>query len=217
MRQFMHKTLPLALVGAACLSLATIGEAKAFNFVENSPPPDAGGTPLTAANTTVNGPVGTASTIEGRLGATGVTVDMFKILIDSAGQFTAATIDDFDPNSVTLAPDELTNPFFYLFNADGDVPAIASGTTINQILNAGNYFLAITKAGITPNSASQTGGTLVGWSNSIGVTTPRNVAYKIAMTHTPTAVPTPALLPGLVGMGLSLWRKKQKDGTMAEV
>lgn len=32
-----------------------------------------------------------------------------------------------------------------------------------------------------------------------------------------TAVPTPALLPGLVGMGLSLWRKKQKEGTMAEV
>jgi hypothetical protein len=210
MRQFICKTLPLAMVGAACLSLATIGEAKAFDLKEGfGGNPDAGGIPATVYDTTTSGPVVTTSTIEGRLGATGVTVDLFKILIDSAGTFTATTIPGFDPNIFANAPDAIANPFFYLFDAAGTVPAIASGSAISTLLTAGDYFLAITKDGIKPSAASVNQGTLKGW-NANGVTTPRTVAYKIELTHTPTAVPTPALLPGLVGMGLSVWRKRKE-------
>jgi hypothetical protein len=194
------------MIGTVCLSLGTIGEAKAFTFSE---PPDAGSV-ISSARDTSNGgldPVITTSTIQGTLAASGQTADLFKILISSDGLFTAAAIPGFDPNGLAQ-PDPIPSPFLYLFDSLGTVSTAISGPTISTILTAGDYFLAITKAGITPNTNRQ--GTLQNWSQN-GIRTERNVAYKIELTHTPTAVPTPALLPGMVGMGLSFWRKRKEE------
>jgi hypothetical protein len=231
MRQFMHKTLPLALVGAACLSLATIGEAKAFTFTESANG-DAGARLSTAADTTGFGAVGASSTIEGLITADDPTVnpdrnkaDLFKILIASPGEFNATT-EGRDPNRPDRQPYPIEDPFLYLFDITGqliasdDDSAGSRQSSIVRFLAAGRYYLGITKYGHNPQFDSNV---LTGWSGNLGQTSAgptdaNNVsAYRINLTHTPTPVPTPALLPGLVGMGLSLWRKQQKEGTMAEV
>lgn len=40
---------------------------------------------------------------------------------------------------------------------------------------------------------------------------PSTPATYAVLTSTAEAIPTPALLPGLIGMGLAAWRKRQQD------
>ncbi|XGV98411.1 MAG: PTPA-CTERM sorting domain-containing protein [Leptolyngbya sp. BL-A-14] len=46
---------------------------------------------------------------------------------------------------------------------------------------------------------------------SDGLPSPTNGAIFSSLTFTPVSVPTPALLPGLVGMGIAAFRKKRKS------
>jgi Bacterial pre-peptidase C-terminal domain len=221
------------MIGSACLSLGTIGEAKAFTFSE---PPDAGAKLNNAADTTGLGAVGSSSTIEGFIAKHDPDLvspdtdknkaDLFKILIDVDGTFTAQT-EGRDPNAANRPPNPIEDPFLYLFDSSGmlitDNDDISYPdnlqSSITQFLTAGNYYLGITKYGHNPTYDSSD--ILTGWSGDLGkdnLTANGNSsdrenrsAYRINLTHTPTGVPTPALLPGLVGMGLSVWRKRKEE------
>jgi hypothetical protein len=205
------------MIGTVCLSLGTIGEAKAFTFSE---PPDAGARLINAADTTSLGAVGPSSTIEGFIAADDPNVspdknkaDLFRILIDTDGTFTAATEGRTGRN---LTP--IDDPYLYLFDKDGKLiaedddggsPVLQS--LITQFLTAGNYYLGIAKYPHSPTFNNA--GILTGWSGDFGYTPSdqdNRSAYRINLTHT-AAVPTPALLPGLVGMGLSIWRKRKEE------
>jgi hypothetical protein len=221
MRLLTVKTLTpfkLGFLGAVGLSLVTIGQAQAFSFNESS---DAGFKPSNAADTTVYGAVGLSSTIEGLLPARDFVTgndknkaDLFKILIDSDGLFTALT-EGRDPNSPKKAPNPILDPILYLFDSDGryitsdDDSGPARQSKLTQLLAAGTYYLGITKYGLTPNYTN--GGVLKNWGGTIDAigADSQVSAYRINLSHDATPVPTPAMLPGLVGMGLGLWRKRK--------
>jgi hypothetical protein len=210
------------MIGTVCLSLGTIGEAKAFTFSE---PPDAGAKLNNAADTTGLGAVGSSSTIEGTIARHNPDgdinkADLFQILIDADGDFTATT-ESRDPNRPDRQPYPIEDPFLYLFDSTGQLIASDDDSagnrqsSIAQFLTAGNYYVGITKYGHNPlfNASN----VLTGWLGDLGQTSAgpsdaNNIsAYRINLTHTPlVAVPTPALLPGLVGMGLSVWRKRRE-------
>jgi hypothetical protein len=107
MSNSIFKSLSLGVIGAACLSLGTIGQAQAFVFTEASNG-DAGFTRGTAADTTGllgTEAVGLDSTIYGSIAKSNYDpygepsdynadknkVDLFKILIDAPGNLTAIT------------------------------------------------------------------------------------------------------------------------------
>ncbi len=222
MSNSIFKILPLGLLGAVYLSLTSIGEAKAFTFAE---PPDSGPVLINAADTTALGAVGPSSTIDGFIAADNPNVspdrnkaDLFKILIDVDGTFTAATEGRSGSVRNPLIPIE--DPYIYLFDSTGllitsdDDSGPAFQDFITQFLTAGNYYLGITKYGHAPTFDADN--ILTGWSGDFGEfsvsDTENRSAYRINLTHTPAvAVPTPALLPGLLGMGLSLWRKRKEE------
>jgi hypothetical protein len=205
MNKSIFQVLPLGFLGAVGLSLASIGEAKAFNFSESY---DAGAWAGTSANTTgipEDVAVDLSSTIKGVLSGGDDPADVFKILIDSPGEFTAV--------ANTMVREPIKPPNLYLFDNFGrfltsDVGASQSG--ISRFLNSGNYYLGIVKSVFIPTF--NTPKVLTGWigtSNSA----PENtsiITYQIDLTHV-KSVPTPALLPGLVGMGLSVWRKRKEE------
>jgi hypothetical protein len=210
------------MIGTVCLSLGTIGEAKAFTFSE---PPDAGPRLNNAADTTGFGAVGPSSTIEGFIAADNPNIspdqnkaDLFKILIDADGTFTAAT-EGRDPNRGDREPYPIEDPVLYLFDSTGALITFDDDSGpdyqdfITQFLTAGNYYLGITKYGHSPTYDSNN--VLTGWSGDFGEfsesDTENRSAYRINLTHTAAAVPTPALLPGLVGLGLSVWRKRKEE------
>jgi hypothetical protein len=198
------------MIGTVCLSLGTIGQAQAFTFSE---PPDAGalitGAPgLLAADTTGLGPVGLSSTITGTL--TPNDRDLFKILINSAGIFSASTQGGGNPPG---APGPIVDANLYLFSSLGSLlasDATSGQASITQALGAGSYYLGIVKDGISPRLNSNI---FAGWKGE-DVENSRNPnvsTYQINLGHKTNAVPTPALLPGLVGMGLSIWRKRKEE------
>ncbi|MFM7471148.1 MAG: PTPA-CTERM sorting domain-containing protein [Nodosilinea sp.] len=41
------------------------------------------------------------------------------------------------------------------------------------------------------------------------------MASRPSASSPPVAVPTPALLPGLIGMGVAAWRKRQGESTVS--
>jgi hypothetical protein len=93
----------------------------------------------------------------------------------------------------------------------------------HYLTSAGIYYLGITKFGVTPTNYSydlSNQDPLTGWqghfSTSAGPSDLNNRSgYQISLSHLsdvpPVPVPTPALLPGLVGMGLSVWRKRKEE------
>ena len=171
--------------------------------------------PATAATLTSGGFNVTAST-----NATDVTASTFKLNFSGAavslasGGFTGLTgtsITSFVLNRVgttTLGP---INNFISGLTLGGDA------VTFN--LTGGDLFATFASAtrynvGGTLDGTLVSGNTILG-SGSINVT--RNVAFNQSNTTiVGTAVPTPALLPALLGMGAAAIRKRKDEAAEAE-
>jgi hypothetical protein len=200
---------------AACVLVAP--QAQAFTFNETA---DIGPLLGDALH------VGNASEINGSVSVLD-DIDLYKINIAKDGMST------FDANPVALADgSERLNINIFLFNAMGNpLASIEPRELDNMIINfntmAGDYFLgigsddldALDAAGnrIAGNDSGidDPNGVLAGWltgSESIG-------KYNIKISTVPTdAVPTPALLPGLIALGVKARRKKkQGEAALAEV
>jgi hypothetical protein len=167
---------------------------------------------------------GTADLIRGAIDTRTVNgvevrdVDLFKIFIPTTGQST------FDANPADTGP--RLNINLFLFNEMGNPlfsrePVELDSMTIDFFTPAGVYFLGIASDDldafdamnnlIAGNDSPDTGvvngaGVLARWSPGNETTG----KYSIKISTIPTAVPTPALLPGLIGMGLSLMRRQRQ-------
>jgi hypothetical protein len=88
---------------------------------------------------------------------------------------------------------------------------LLSGTNrVDFDLTGFTYFTATGAADITGTFRNVTTGTSIGASGSFTsqlVLTPANSSYSISLV----AIPTPALLPGLAGLGLAAWRKRKEQ------
>jgi hypothetical protein len=207
----------LATTGLAVCLMGVAPRANAFTFDETA---DIGQLMGDAQN------VGSASEINGRVSFLD-DIDLFKVRIDRDGMST------FDANPMALEDgSERLNINIFLFNAMGNpLASIEPRELDNMIINfetlAGDYFLgigsddldALDKDGnrIAGNDSGIdiADGVLAGWqtgSESIG-------KYNIKISTVPTdAVPTPALLPGLIALGVKAMRKKkQGEEVLSEV
>ena len=213
--------LKIAITFAVMTAVAslTAGTAQAATF--NEPASGVGDSLNNAGNTTANlvdDVVNPLDTITGRVG-TGS--DMFKIQLNSASLFTATAFGTTTP----------FNPQLFLFDSTGaglfandNAPANASNAEIQTVLQAGMYFLGISKSDrdplnnagqeifpdspltglVTPNGANPV---FAGWSGgSAGV---RDYQIDLSATPVPTSVPAPALLPGLLAFGAGIVRKRR--------
>jgi hypothetical protein len=213
------KKLTMSLFGAACVALGTGQSAQALTFSE---PPDAGQLLTNAADTTANSVGNDGATnltqITGRLaGAT----DLFKIKLDQDSVFSA--LAQGIPNNPVL------DPQLFLFDSVGrglfanDDGGAGLTAKIEATLTAGIYYLGISKYDRDPLDANgneifpdgpftaqvqpfDPNAILNRWR---GVPSEGSslANYEILLTATP--VPTPALLPGLMGMGLGVWRRRK--------
>jgi hypothetical protein len=200
---------------AACVLVAP--QAQAFTFDETA---DIGQLMGDAQD------VGSASEINGRVSFLD-DIDLFKVRIDRDGMST------FDANPMALEDgSERLNINIFLFNAMGNpLASIEPRELDNMIINfetlAGDYFLGIGSDDLDALDADgnqiagndsgidRADGILGGWktgSESIG-------KYNIKISTVPTdAVPTPALLPGLIALGAKAMRKKkQGEEALSEV
>jgi hypothetical protein len=107
---------------------------------------------------------------------------------------------------------------WYVAANKGTVTGVGgSQTTAGTSGPADDLLLTYALAGLT--SGTQVGG--LSWTTyledtrgtSNGISNFTASLSDITFTNTAVAVPTPALLPGLVGMGLSLWRKRNQMGS----
>jgi hypothetical protein len=203
---------------AGCVMMSGNQAASAASFAE---PADAGLLPASAADTTIVGAVGAGPSrldrITGFFGD-GDIADLFKIKLDTASNFSALVQG--------IASTPVNDPQIFLFdqngvglfaNDDGGGGLIAR---IQTFLQAGTYYLGISKydtdplnsdgiqifpdtpfsALLPPNVANAT---LASW----GSGSTSGVNYEVILAA--DAVPTPALLPGLVGLGLGMRRKRK--------
>jgi hypothetical protein len=228
---FIQKSIVVAF-GAVALLGATAGAGQAFNFSESG---DTGatlagaqdpGTPLAAG----------ANSITGRLVA---NADLFKFTTDQAGTLIAETLGTaiFRRNGTLLAP-ALANAQLFLFNAAGqgltgndDSSGLEAKITY-ALMASSTYYIGISPSSFDPRSAGQTAGVpnfifgaddstlltsnpLSGWVNRNNNNPLSAGGYTINMAFTPTAVPSPALLPGLAALGFSAIRKRKAKAAVA--
>jgi hypothetical protein len=208
MKNFVN--LLLASTGLAVCLMGVAPRANAFTFDETA---DIGKLMGDAQD------VGNASEINGRVSFLD-DIDLFKVRIDQDGMST------FDANPMALEDgSERLNINIFLFNAMGNpLASIEPRELDNMIINfntvAGDYFLGIGSDDLdaldekgnriagNDSGIDMADGILGGWqtgSESIG-------KYNIKISTVPTdAVPTPALLPGLIALGAKAMRKKQQD------
>jgi hypothetical protein len=207
----------LATTGLAVCLMGVAPRANAFTFDETA---DIGQLMGDAQD------VGAASEINGRVSFLD-DIDLFKVRIDQDGMST------FDANPMALEDgSERLNINIFLFNAMGNpLASIEPRELDNMIINfntvAGDYFLGIGSDDLdaldekgnriagNDSGIDMADGILGGWqtgSESIG-------KYNIKISTVPTdAVPTPALLPGLIALGAkAMRRKKQGEAALAEV
>jgi hypothetical protein len=200
----------LASTGLAVCLMGVAPRANAFTFEETA---DIGKLMGDAQD------VGNASEINGRVSFLD-DIDLFKVRIDQDGMST------FDANPMALEDgSERLNINIFLFNAMGNpLASIEPRELDNMIINfntvAGDYFLGIGSDDLdaldekgnriagNDSGIDMADGILGGWqtgSESIG-------KYNIKISTVPTdAVPTPALLPGLIALGAKAMRKKKQD------
>jgi hypothetical protein len=208
MKNFVN--LLLASTGLAVCLMGVAPRANAFTFDETA---DIGKLMGDAQD------VGNASEINGRVSFLD-DIDLFKVRIDQDGMST------FDANPMALEDgSERLNINIFLFNAMGNpLASIEPRELDNMIINfntvAGDYFLGIGSDDLdaldekgnriagNDSGIDMADGILGGWqtgSESIG-------KYNIKISTVPTdAVPTPALLPGLIALGAKAMRKKKQD------
>jgi hypothetical protein len=196
------------------LGLMGSGQANALTFTEG----DAGdlmGTALNVGNSTeINGVISAASDI-----------DLFKLTIDRTGNttFDATPIKSKDGSQLNINMflfNEKGNPLFSLEPMDVDtmkfdfataagVYFLGIGTDDMDALDAKGRTIAGNDSGIV-NAKGVLGGWSVG-SESAG-------AYNIKISTIPTdVVPTPMLLPGLLGFAVKALRKKKQSEELVAV
>jgi hypothetical protein len=196
------------------LGLMSAGRVNALTFTEG----DAGDLMGTALN------VGNATEINGVISAAS-DIDLFKLTIDRTGNttFDATPIKSKDGSQLNINMflfNEKGNPLFSIEPRDEDAMKFDFATA------AGIYFLGIGTDDMDALDAK--GGTIAG--NDSGVVNAKGVlagwsvgsesagAYNIKISTIPTdAVPTPALLPGLLGLGLKAWRKKKLEEALVAI
>jgi hypothetical protein len=196
------------------LGLMGSGQANALTFTEG----DAGdlmGTALNVGNATeINGVVSTASDI-----------DLFKLTIDRTGNttFDATPIKSKDGSQLNINMflfNEKGNPLFSIEPRDEDAMKFDFATA------AGIYFLGIGTDDLDALDAK--GRTIAG--NDSGIVNAKGVlggwsvgsesagAYNIKISTMPTdVVPTPMLLPGLLGFAVKALRKKKQSEELAAI
>jgi hypothetical protein len=204
----------LATTGLAVCWLTVAPRANAFTFEEQG---DAGRLMDTALD------AGNADQINGEVGVQR-DVDLFKILTGEAGTTT------FDGNPIAAANGSQLNINLFLFNDQGNplvsLEPMASDSMKFDFDTLANtvYYLGIGSDDLdaldnmgqriagNDSGIDRANGVLAGWSEgneSIG-------KYNIKLSTVPIdAVPTPALLPGLMALGAKALRKKNQ-GEAAE-
>jgi hypothetical protein len=206
------------LIATATATLCCLGAsaAKAFDFTETK---DAGDLMKTAIDV---GTVGTSSQINGEIVAnkdgSRFDIDLFRFAIDKAATYT------FDANPVKGGSQLNINTF--LFNASGnpisDVlePREEDPMSFSMAINPGVYFLGIGSDDL--DALDKNGNIILG--NDTGILNAKGILagwadpgkfaesvgkYNIKISAAPdTAIPTPALLPGLIAFGIKTLRKK---------
>jgi hypothetical protein len=204
----------LLVSASLTVCLFSASRASAFTFNESG---DAGQLLDTAQD------VGNAGEIIGAI-ADFKDVDLFKLTIGQAGMTT------FDGNPIKGKDGSNLNVNLFLFNAAGNPlfslePMNSNSMKFDFLTAAGTYFLGIGSDDLDALDAkgkriagNDSGidlpnGVLAGWrtaSETIG-------AYNIKISTVPdsTAVPTPALLPGLLGLGFKVFRRKKDEDAAA--
>lgn len=175
-----------AMIGASWLAIDAGQKAQALTFTESG---DAGQTLGTAQAVGDN-----VNVIRGSINPNS-DADLFSFFW-GGGNFNARTSSSFDPilslfNSAGTLLTQNDDSF-------GTLQSFISQTGLTQ----GQYLLGIASfpnfAGNGPTFGNRPGGS--------------GGAYSIALNQpTATAVPTPALLPGLIGMGVAALRKRKAE------
>jgi hypothetical protein len=205
------KNFTKVLIASMTLGLLSAGRVNALTFTETT---DAGEFLNTAEF------VGSATEINGVVSASS-DIDLFKLTIDQTGNTT------FDATPAKTGPKLNINMF--LFNDKGNPlfsrePVDTDEMKFDFATAAGIYFLGIGTDDLDALDAM--GKRIAG--NDSGIDNPNGVlakwsvgnesfgAYRIAISTVPTnAVPTPVLLPALLGFGLKVLRKKKQTETWA--
>jgi hypothetical protein len=183
---FIQKSIVVAF-GAVALLGSTAGVGQAFNFNETGDAGPIPGTPQTITDSLTSG----LNTIKGTVGSRVLPTPIID-LIDGF-QFTATN------GSLTVSS-AASNVVLSLFDTTGN---LLSPFT----LAVGNSF-TYNFSGLTPSGANY----------FVGAAASTRRAYTINMAFTPvppTAVPTPALLPGLAALGFSAIRKRKAKAAVA--
>jgi hypothetical protein len=143
-------------------------------------------------------------------------VDLFKITIATAGRST------FMATSTTNTNLQIN---LFLFNGNGNPLVALDRTTFDFETSPGAYYLGIASddsdalgldamGNLRRIAGNDSGvefsdGVLAGWNRGPD----QEGGYTIKISQ----VPTPALLPGLVGLGLKLMRRKQKENATSNL
>jgi hypothetical protein len=202
MRMNFKRKLVASVMGATCCVAGATYNAEAATFNEPlNPLLGAGQTLATALDTSSVGKVTpyTNPKLTAIAGIVGAFTDLYKIQIDG-GLFTASTLGGADFNSQLFLFDSVGK--FITQNDD------AGGTLqskISTVLTSGTYFLGISRFDYDP--VLDGAGVLAGWRGIRPIS--ELDRYKIALGV--ETIPTPALLPGLLGLGLATLRKGREN------
>jgi hypothetical protein len=123
----------------------------------------------------------------------------------------------FDNISVSRSPIDPQNQFFYNYSFVPTQFTLKAGRYLLSVVNNTEANTVLDWAWATSNN--KVNNTSVG--NNFGRVEPNREWFedrsKSELSFTiegdPTSVPTPALLPGLIGLGLSIWRKRRSRQT----
>ena len=185
------KTAGLTVAGATCLALSTAAPSLAGSLSYSG---------TTVGQPTWNRPLsGNPPTSLSGVG-TATRYSVFEFFVDTSGAYNFLSVATNPANwdNYTFLYQNSFNPLAPLTNVlrgNDDFPDVGQSGFNGVSLTAGvNYFLVTTGFGNTSTGA---------FTNTI--TGPGNIA----------AVPTPALLPGLIGMGVAALRKR-KSGAAEE-
>ncbi len=135
-----------------------------------------------------------------------VVGNTYQVLFDLAGNPQGGlTVKTLGVLAVSGTPQDLLNPALvpqnFTFDATGK-------TATNMGWQTQTYQFTATTASTTLGFFSSAGGSYGPALDNVRVTTS---SPSPSPSPSPTSVPTPALLPGLIGMGLAAWRKRQGE------
>jgi len=122
-----------------------------------------------------------------------------KVLTNTAGFGIGEYVGNPLSNSFTVSAGSITSATFVAFGLGNNPPAV-TGSSLALNLNSPLYK------------------NITGLSNTSGsIVVSPNTGLSFTPVTPPTAVPTPALLPGLLGLGAAALRKRKAEQVKAEV